>query len=391
MPWSAFVLCLILLFTAATSAHGADAERAKHVLMISTEGRFTPGVVLAEQAVQEVLLNRSPSRIEFYAEYLDDSRFAGESHHRLFYEYLRDKYSHNSPDLVILFYTRNFYFAGQLPAQLFGQVPVVAVGLSEEEIPVDHRGANFTEFAQRVDFRGTMDLIIRLQPETRRVVVIGGTAAYDRINVSRAEEAARSLAGRVEFEFWTERSMAELKQAVASLPPHTAILFTSMFRDAAGQAFVPPEVARLLASAANVPLYVLADTMVGSGALGGSVVHIEALGKRAGELAHRVLNGAPPASLPFEILTDGVPMFDWRALKRWGISERRLPPNSVIKFRPQSVWDQYRWYIIVALAIIAIQAAMITDLLLHRARRRRAEAELRESQELMEMATRHAE
>ena len=43
------------------------------------------------------------------------------------------------------------------------------------------------------------------------------------------------------------------------------------------------------------------------------------------------------------------------------------------------MWEQYIWYIIVALSIIAIQAAMIGNLLLHRARRRRAEADLKES------------
>ena len=79
-------------------------------------------------------------------------------------------------------------------------------------------------------------------------------------------------------------------------------------------------------------------------------------------------------------------MFDWRALKRWGISESRLPPGSVVQFKPQSMWEQYHWYIIAALIIIGLQAAMIADLLLQRCRRRRVEAELRENQQLMELA-----
>jgi hypothetical protein len=32
--------------------------------------------------------------------------------------------------------------------------------------------------------------------------------------------------------------------------------------------------------------------------------------------------------LPFEIRTETVPTFNWRALKRWGIDESRLPPGS---------------------------------------------------------------
>jgi PAS domain S-box-containing protein len=51
------------------------------------------------------------------------------------------------------------------------------------------------------------------------------------------------------------------------------------------------------------------------------------------------------------------------------------------------MWEQYQWYIIGGLVIIAIQATIIGDLLLHRARRRRAEKELEESHHFMEMAT----
>jgi PAS domain S-box-containing protein len=81
-------------------------------------------------------------------------------------------------------------------------------------------------------------------------------------------------------------------------------------------------------------------------------------------------------------------MFDWRVLKRWGISESRLPPDSVVRFREPTIWEQYRWYIIGALAIMAVQALLILGLLLHRMRRRQAEGELRESQEFMDISTR---
>ena len=72
---------------------------------------------------------------------------------------------------------------------------------------------------------------------------------------------------------------------------------------------------------------------------------------------------------PLEVRTDSVPMFDWRALKRWGISEGQLPPNSSVRFRQPSVWEQYSWYILGALAIICLQSAMIVDFLLQRRRR----------------------
>jgi signal transduction histidine kinase len=224
-------------------------------------------------------------------------------------------------------------------------------------------------------------LILRLQPETRRIVVIGGTAEVDRSVIDRVKDAARSFTGRGEFDFWENRSMAELRQAVAALPPQTAILVSRMFRDGAGQAVISTQVGQSIAQWANVPVYVMTDLALGTGAVGGSVGSIEAFGKRAGELALLILTGTAPASLPFEIRTNSVPMFDWRALKRWGISESRLLPNSIVRFRQPSVWEQYRWYILGALFIFALQGAMIGSLLLQRTRRRRAELELQRNRE----------
>jgi hypothetical protein len=79
--------------------------------------------------------------------------------------------------------------------------------------------------------------------------------------------------------------MAELRQAVSTLPPQTAILFSRMFRDGAGQAVISTQARQSIAQWANAPVYVMTDTPLGTGAVGGSVASVEAFGTRAGELA----------------------------------------------------------------------------------------------------------
>ena len=372
---------------ASSNLYGAEGARVKRVLIVSTGSSFAPGFRLAEQTAVDTLRRLESGPMEFYSESLDIVRFPSDSYSRLFRNYLGEKYVDYPPDLVLLIYVGNLGLAEKLLKELFPGVPIVVIGLTEEKISPAQLGIHLTGLAQRSDPRGTIELVLRLQPETRRIVVIGGTAEVDTHVVSRVREAARSLTGRAEFDFWTNRSMSEMTQAVRSLPPQTAILFTRMFRDGAGQAFNSAQAVKLIAESANVPVYIMTGTLLGSGAVGGTVADVAALAQRAGELAHRVLNGAAPKSLPFEIRTDGVPMFDWQALKRWGISESHLPPGSIVRNRPRSIWAQYQWYIIGALVIMAIQAAMIADLLLHRARRRRAEAELWESRQFMELAT----
>jgi C4-dicarboxylate-specific signal transduction histidine kinase len=63
---------------------------------------------------------------------------------------------------------------------------------------------------------------------------------------------------------------------------------------------------------------------------------------------------------------------DWRELQRWGVSERSLPPGTVVRFRQPSFWESYKWRIIAVIALCAIQALLIAILLVERRKRQRA-------------------
>jgi hypothetical protein len=182
--------------------------------MISPGNRFAPGFAVAEQSALETLRQLESGQMEFYSESLNIVRFPSESYHRLFRNYLSEKYVNYPPDIVLLIYVDNLGLAEKLLKELFPGVPIVVVGLTEEKIHAAQLGNNLTGLAQRSDPRGTMELVLRLQPETHRIVVIGGTAEVDIHVVNRVREAARSLTDRAEFDFWTNRPMSEMTQAV---------------------------------------------------------------------------------------------------------------------------------------------------------------------------------
>jgi PAS domain S-box-containing protein len=379
-------LAVLFCFTPARIASNAELARVKRVLIISVGSRLAPGFVIADQQLLAALRKIETARIEIYAENLDLVRFPAERYQKVFRDYLSAKYSENHPDLVILVYTGNLGLTGRLLPQLFPNTPIIVAGFTEEELNREQFGKLVSGVAQRVNPQATLDLIGRLQPEVNRVIVIAGTTETDQQVTQRIRDAAEPLKGRLKIEFWDNFRMDELNKTVKILPANTAILFSRVFRDGAGQALISSEVARTLAQEANAPVYVMTETGLGTGAVGGALASIEAFGQRAGELARLVLTGTAPASLPLEIRTDTTPTFDWRALQRWRIPESRLPPNSIVRFRPQSFWQEYWWYIIAALIIICVQTTMIVDLLLQRRRRRKIEAELRDSRELMEHA-----
>jgi C4-dicarboxylate-specific signal transduction histidine kinase len=75
------------------------------------------------------------------------------------------------------------------------------------------------------------------------------------------------------------------------------------------------------------------------------------------------------------------PVYDWRELQRWKISESRLPPGSQVLFRTPTIWEQYWWQISLIAAVLLAQTVLIIYVLLQSRRRRAAEAEVAERRE----------
>ena len=270
---------------------------------------------------QQILaaLNRTPEpKVEIYAENLDTVRFPAERSQRIFAEYLAEKYADYPPDLIMLVFVGSVAPPGKILSELFPATPVIVAGLTEEVLREDEFGSSVGGFAQRTDPEATLRVILRLQPSLERLVIVAGTAEIDRQLLRRVESAAHGLKGKLDIQIWNNVRVSELRERSTHLPPRSAILFTRMFQDGAGQATISAQVGRWLSEWANAPVYVLSDGAFGTGAVGGSVASIEAFGQRAGELARRTLTGAAEEALRFEVLTATVPMVERiHCARRW--------------------------------------------------------------------------
>jgi signal transduction histidine kinase len=354
----------------------------RHVLILYNEGPYTPGNISLQQAFQSKLEELTTNRVDFFEEHLYSRHFSDSTNFLLFQNYLAGKYARQKLDLIMVFASGGYTLVDGLPQTLFQGVPRVFVTGSDLEAPPDINKLGITGIIQRFDIRGTLGLVMRLQPETHRVVVIGGNSAGDCATLQRIMETAESLEG-IEFEFWTNRPVAEIPAAAAALRPGTVILLSRFQSDIHGQPYFGSQIAQMLVAKANVPVYVMGGSAVGSGVVGGVVVDPEQLGRRSGELAYKVMSDFKPETFPIEIETQGTPMVDWRVLRRWKMSERSLPEQCVVRYRPVSLWEEHQTLFLVSFGVFLAQAFTIVGLLTQRSQRRRAEAEmLRQRMEL---------
>ena len=296
-------------------------------------------------------------------------------------DYYRRKYAGKNLDLIVAVMEPSLDFLIRYGEALFPGVPIVFCGVDASTIEGKKLRPNITGVLVKRAFSPTLQVALRLQPDTRNVFVVGGASRFDRYLENFARRDLKPFEDQVAITYLAGLPMDALSKAVSTLPPHSVILYTTLFADGAGLGFVPHEALASIATAANAPVYVALDQYVGTGAVGGNVYSVDTHGSQAAELGLRILRGAAPTTLPVHELGAQVDLFDARQLKRWGLDETRLPSGSVIRYRDASVWELYRWYVVGAVFVVLLQSGLITGLLLAHARRQRAEAEARRQRE----------
>lgn len=371
-------LCFMLSQPTAAASQGV-APAPKRVLVLYWYNKRNSINVALEQGFHAGLRSATGSRVQYYSEYLESDQFPGERQAQILHNYLRQKYDGLPIDVVVAASDAALEFLLRFRSTLFPRASLVFLA-NPRRLPDGSVGPGITGVAVYRDYRKRIDLALRLHPQTNHVFVINGTLTADKKleAVARAELAQDPP--NVAITYLTDLPVDQLVARVRALPPRSIILFAwQQAYDEDGSVLEPSDVLAAIAPAASVPIYGMSASRLGSGIVGGELLTAEGNGKLAAQLALRILNGERADDIPIQS-PPTAPLFDWRELQRWKIPERRLPPGSIVRFREPTVWGQYRWYILTALGICTVQAALITALLIQRASRKRAELKARSQQ-----------
>jgi PAS domain S-box-containing protein len=365
-----------LLFQPCGVTSGSEPQQKLLILYTYRMGGFGP--VEIERALESTFYNKQlTNRLDLYTEYIDSIRFPEEEYQLALRKFFRRKYARQKLDLIIPISGPAIRMAQALRDELFPGVPIVFCLGFRETLQHMKQATQITGVTVRLDPKGTLDLALKAQPDTREVIVIGGRSNDDLYCESVARQELREFENRVTISYLTRRPLEEVLQQVANLPRQTIILFLSLFEDGAGKKFLPRDALIRIAKAAKAPVYGLVDFGPGSGIVGGSLLNVGIAAREAAELALRVLDGKRPEEIPIIESHATLPMVDWHQLRRWGIEEARLPSGTIVRDREPSFWALYRWRIIAIVSLCLVQAALIVGLLINRARRGAAERGLR--------------
>src|SRR5258708_6225589 len=375
---------ILLILNLATSAAGQAPAQGQRVLMLYSDERLLPANIIMDEAIRAAFAVGTKNRVEFYSEFLDVARFPGEEQQQ--WNFFRDKYRERPPDLVIAVSGGALVFLAEHRAELLAGVPIVYCSVTGDPHPDHLLDARIGEVTVPDGVAPTLEMMLRLHPDTRQVAVVSGSGPRDRQFADVFRQKMTTFGNRVAFSWLTNLSMEELRGELSRLADHTVVLYLTMFQDAAGKTFTSRQALEAFAPASRAPIYGCFDTYLGHGIVGGSMVTFEEIGRKAAQLGIRILAGEDAQTAARSESHQAVPMFDWRELRRWNISAQRLPPGSIVRFKEVTYWEKHREVILGAVSLCAVEAFLIGALLVQLRRRRLAERSLRDSEERMSLA-----
>ena len=371
--------CAILLIWIAGALSAFSQTR--QIVVLYDERVELPGLAMLDAGFTRALTSGSLDRVEIYREAMDLSRFDSAAYRNLLRDQLRAKYAAKKIDVVVGVMAPALDFLLSHRDEIFPGIPIVFCGIDRKQYSDRPLPEDVTGVLVKREFSPTLELVAYVQPETERIVMVAGTSEFDQRLLAQAQEEFKPFEQRFAITYLTDLPLPELLSRLSRLPPKTVILYSTMFRDGAGQPCVPHDVAERISSAANAPLYGFLDQYLGHGIVGGRVYGLGQHGQEAAGLVLKILSGRKPQELaPIEPV-NSVTMFDARQLQRWKINEDRLPAGSTILFRTPTVWQRYRGWIIAGLSICILEALLIAGLLANLVKRHRAERSLREAEE----------
>jgi signal transduction histidine kinase len=311
-----------------------------------------------------------------YAENLDLSRFKGAAYEQSLKRYLKEKYQDRPIGVVVTVGAATLELVLHWRAELWPETPVVFALVDEMDFARLKPPPDVTGTIVKLGLANSIAVARAVVPELKTIALVGDQ--WDRQVIFRnwKDELPTAAAGLNVVEI-VGQTMREIRSRVAELPEDSVILYSAIYSDGEGTFYPPSTALGLIAEKASRPIVVAAETFLSPGGIGGYVLVPSLIGADAARQAVRILDGDQASSMPAAVTGAVKPIFNWRQMQRWKVSQSDLPVGSEIRFREPTFWERYRWQSIAIGSLILAQALLITVLLHERRKRQDAEVESR--------------
>lgn len=292
----------------------------------------------------------------------------------LFKELLAGKYAGQTFDLIITIFDPALDFLMNEGRDFMPESPCLAI-FANERPELFRAGRQVVQIPLAYDFQGTLKLVLNLFPRTRHILLVSGSSRSDRNYESRARESLSPWREKITLDFTGNSPFEDMMGRVSNLGPDSVVIYSRLAEDSTGRRFVPDDVAAMIAKVSPVPVFCLVSSHVGTGAVGGRVVDLEAVGAL---LSRAMVDLSEGRGLSRKNTSPYIrTLLDWKQARQWKARLDAIPADTVFINRPPTLWSQYRSAVIGLLMVILVLSSLIVALMI-RNRNTKLKAEIEE-------------
>ncbi|MDX9900661.1 MAG: ABC transporter substrate binding protein [Aliarcobacter sp.] len=354
-----------------------QANELKEVLLIHS---YHKGYIWTDDISKTIEKNFSSDKnIELTTVYMDTKRIDDPLYLTNLAKLYKQQFAEREFDLIIISDNNAFDFMELYYDYLFKNIPVLFCGINNYNKNMLDKLTfkNISGVAEEVDIEKNFELISRLHPNLKNLLIINDTSTTGFAVKKDLAKIIEKYKNKFNIEYTDNLDISDLKTKISNLEKaNSAILFVLLFKDTTGQYFTYKQSFEEVKKVSQVPIYGLWDFYLNSGMVGGLLTSAVAQGETVSKMALEILHGKNIKDIPILEKSPNLYMFNYNELKRFNLDVYKYVENPIIINEPTSIYKEHTKFFIITIIIIALLSIIVVILKANIQRREKLELEL---------------
>lgn len=372
-----FSILLIISIWLKIDISFANWQQEKLILIINSH---TEDYVWTSDVLEGIFKTINPSEFNpnIYMENFDYEKTENEVFKDdTYYKLIEEKYADKKIDLVITTDFKATNFAIKHQKKLFKNIPIVFSGISEYKAREITRGVdNIAGVVEVPNIEETLKTALNIIPNAKNVYVIHDDTERGKIYLEEIRKAAVKLNSGLNVETFERIDKIRSNKSLRKIEKDNIVIGTTFLEDEKGKTVSMSEIARKASRGIDIPIFYLQESTIGHGVLGGSMLDGQIHGMNTGNLALKILRGEKPSNIGLVEENNSKNIYDYNIMKKFNVSEKMLPKDSIILNKPYNSYEEHKTVIIASSIIIALLLLIVLYLFFNIRKRRQAEKEI---------------
>ncbi|MDD3343490.1 MAG: ABC transporter substrate binding protein [Sulfurospirillaceae bacterium] len=350
------------------------ANEAKEILLLHSYNKglkWSDGISRGVEAV----INEHHD-YELTTEYMDSKKIDSPSYLKELFDLYIKKFSKRHYKAIIVADNYAYEFALKHHHELFAHTPIIFCGVENfnPNIITHDVKPYVTGVIEYKDIHKNIELIYKLLPALKMLYIISDDAYSSLAIEKQIITESNDFKDKFRVVFDNKIIFDKIDEKIEKLPKHSAILFTSFYKDVQGT-YIPYYKLEAFFKRTNFPIFALNTIHMNEGVVGGMMVDPYDQGYNAAKKAFQIIDGKSPSEIPIETLESNL-FFDNNQLKNFDISLNDIPFNATIINSQKSFYEEHQRFVENAFAIFPFLLILFSILILNIIKRVTLEKEL---------------